>query len=148
MPLPDFNENGDLPIGIYLATLSEVLRRFATGSSKRKLAAIRLERVYTLASQTGYLARFVVFGSFVTAKPDPNDVDVFLLMEDTFDVGPLSGEARLVFDHATAQSHFGCSIFWLRRLAAFEGEEATVAYWQIKRDGKKRGIVEIIPESR
>ena len=32
------------------------------------------------------------------------------------------------------------SIFWIRRLAAFDGEEATVAHWQYKRDGTKRGI--------
>lgn len=148
MSLPDFNQNGDLPTGIYPTTLTEVLRRLGTGSLNRKLAGLRLERAYTLASQTGHLARFVIFGSFVTAKPDPNDVDIFLLMEDTFHVGQLSVEARLIFDHATAQSHFGCSIFWLRRLAAFEGEEATIAYWQIKRDGKQRGIVEIVLESK
>jgi hypothetical protein len=29
-------------------------------------------------------------------------------------------------------------------LAALEGEEATVAYWQLKRDGAKRGIIEVI----
>jgi hypothetical protein len=40
-------------------------------------------------------------------------MDIFLLMEDTFHVGQLSGEVQLIFDHATAQSHFGCSIFWL-----------------------------------
>ena len=148
MSLPAFNEQGDLPTGIYPATLSEVLLRLGNGLPNRRLAGLRLERVYRLVSRTGHLARFVIFGSVATAKPDPNDVDVFLLMEHTFHVGQLSGEVRLIFDHATAQSHFGCSIFWLRRLAAFEGEEDTLAYWQIKRDGKQRGIVEIIPESK
>jgi hypothetical protein len=38
----------------------------------------------------------------------------------------------------------GASIFWIRRLAASEGEEATVAYWQLKRDGGQRGIVEVV----
>ena len=51
-----------------------------------------------------------------------------------------------MFDHAAAQTHFGCSVFWLRRLAAFGGEEATVEYWQIKRDGTKRGLIEIRAE--
>jgi hypothetical protein len=32
---------------------------------------------------TGKVARFVVFGSFVTAKDEPNDVDVILLVEDS-----------------------------------------------------------------
>lgn len=79
-----------------------------------------------------------------TAKPDPGDVDIFLLMEDTFDVSQLSGEIALIFDHIAAQNYEGDSIFWIRRLAALEGEEAVIEYWQLKRDGKKRGIVEVI----
>jgi hypothetical protein len=102
-----------------------------------------LQRIFDIASATGHLARFIVFGSFITTKDNPNDVDVFLLMDDAFDVSLLHGEPRLVFEHSAAQAHFGCSIFWLRRLAAFGGEEAAVAQWQIKRDGNRRGIVEI-----
>ncbi len=143
-----FTESGDLPPGVHRATLAETLERFGTGLPRRKVMALRLQRIYRLARATGHLARFVVFGSFVTAKPEPNDVDVFLLMSDTFDVGQLTGEARLLFDHAAGQSHFGASVFWLRGLAALGGEHAAIEHWQIKRDGSRRGIVEIIGESR
>jgi len=34
-------------------------------------------------------------------------------------------------------------VFWLRRLAALEGEQAAVEYWQVKRDGQRKGVVEI-----
>lgn len=146
MPLPSFTESGDLPVGIHQASLHETLKRFGIKTTKRKALALRLERIYRLASETGQLARFIVFGSFVTAKPEPNDVDVFILMEDTFDVSQLTGETRLLFDHAAAQAHFGASIFWVRRLAALNGEQATIEHWQIKRDGSQRGIVEIISE--
>lgn len=64
-------------------------------------------------------------------------------MEDSFDVRQVPTEIRLVFDHAAAQNLLGASVFWIRRAAALGGEEATIAYWQIKRDGGKRGIVEI-----
>lgn len=109
--------------------------------------ALRLERIYRVAVGTGHLARFVVFGSYVTDKPEPNDVDVFLLMEDTFDRGQLTGAAWLLFDHASAQSHFGASVFWLRRVAAYGGEQETIEYWQTKRDGSPRGIVEIVEDT-
>jgi hypothetical protein len=141
---PDFNDNGDLPPGIHQATLAEVMERFGKGTSQRRVVARRLEHIYALVAQTGYLARFIIFGSFVTAKPDPADVDVFLLMEDAFDASQLSGETALVFDHVAAQNYEGASIFWIRRLAALEGEQAAVEYWQIKRDGTKRGVVEVI----
>ena len=54
------------------------------------------------------------------------------------------GPIRPRFDHAAAQNYLGASIFWLRRAAALGGEEATIAHWQIKRGGKKRGIIEVI----
>src|SRR5437868_5361108 len=57
-------------------------------------------RVYRVAEATDHLARFVVFGSFVTNKPEAQDVDVFLVMEDTFGASRLAGDASPLFDHA------------------------------------------------
>jgi hypothetical protein len=144
--IPDFTATGDLPVGVHRVSLPETLFRFGTGSKRRRRLALRLERVFRLATDTGRLARFIVFGSFVTTKREPNDVDVFMIMDDDFDVAVLNRESQLLFDHATAQTHFGCSVFWLRRLAAFGGEDATVEHWQIKRDGTKRGLIEIWAE--
>ena len=103
-----------------------------------------MERIYHVAAATGHLARFIVFGSFVADKPEPNDVDVFLIMADAFDGNTLHGEPALLFDHAAADAHFGASVFWVRRFAAFGGEQATIQYWQVKRGGGKRGIIEIV----
>ena len=146
MSLPSFTESGDLPEGVHAASLREALVRFGAGGTRRKAVALRLERIYHAAQATGHLSRFVVFGSFVTDTPEPNDVDVFLLMDDGFDASELAGEARLLFDHPAAQAHFGASVFWLRRLACLGGEQATIEYWQVKRGGARKGIVEIIPE--
>lgn len=107
---------------------------------------MRLRRVYEIAQETGCLSRFVVFGSFVTGKAEPNDIDLFMIMDDEFDFGSLSSDARLLFEHSSAQDHFGCSVFWVRRLAALGGEQAAIEDWQIKRDGTRRGIVEITGE--
>ena len=69
---------------------------------------------------------------------------MFSFSEDTFDVSRVVGEPALLFDHLTAQNFAGASIFWLRRLAALDGEKAAVEHWQLKRGGGRRGIVEII----
>ena len=143
MPLPRIIETGDLPQGVHPASLEEVLSQFGDGTVQRKLVGMRLRRVYELAITTRHVKRFIVFGSFVTSKPDPNDVDVFLIMDDAFDLSEVKGEATLVFDHPAAQAHFGASIFWLRQLAALPTEEEAVQSWQQKRDGARRGIVEI-----
>ena len=143
MPLPPTAKTGDLPQGVHQASLQEVLNDFGQATIQRQLVGMRLQRVYELAVATGGLKRFIVFGSFVTAKPEPNDVDVFLVMHDTFDLSQVTGEARLVFDHPAAQAHFGASVFWLRQLAALPSEEEAVLGWQLKRDGTRRGIVEL-----
>lgn len=131
---------------MYRVTLREALERFGGGSPQRQIIAHRLVRVYRVAQTTGHLARFVVFGSFVTYKLALNDVDVFLIMEDTFDATCLSGEAEVLFEHAAAQAFFCGSVFWLRRLEALGGEQAALEDWQITRGGSRRGILEIIPE--
>ena len=84
----------------------------------------------------------------MTDKPEPNDVDVLLVLDDSFDGGAFQGETALLFDHAAADAHFGASVFWVRRLAAFGGEQAMVEYWQAKRGGGRRGIIEIVEEPR
>ena len=80
MPVPPPTSSGDLPLGVHRASLRELLDRFGVGSRQRLAVAERLERIYRLALTTGKLSRVVVFGSFVTDKPDPNDVDVFMVM--------------------------------------------------------------------
>lgn len=146
MTLPKFNEQGDLPAGLHVAILDDVVKRFGKSTAQRVAVAQRLTRIHQLAMATGHVRRFVLFGSFVTSKPEPNDVDVFIVMDDDFEYSETQGEARLLFEHGTAQSHFGASVFWLRQLAAYNGEDAAIADWQIKRDGNERGIVEIKPE--
>ena len=141
---PEFAANGDMPSGIYPATLAEVVAKFGSGTPQRHRVARRLEHIYALAKASGHLARFIVFGSFVTAKPAPNDVDIFLLMEDSFDVSQVPHGILAAFDHTAAQNFLGASVFWLRRAAALGGEKATIEHWQVTRAGGQRGIVEVI----
>ena len=141
---PDFNENGDLPIGIYRVSLEDVVKHFGTQNLERHIIAHRLVRIYDLVVGTGHLKRFVIFGSFVTDKPAPNDIDIFLLMSDGFDPSAVTGEASIIFNNLAAQEYEGASIFWLRSFAAIGGEQSAVEDWQYKRDDTRRGIVEVI----
>lgn len=144
MDWPELNENGDLPEGIHPASLAHVLARFGWRNSRRRAIGRRLKHIYSQAAKTGHLARFIIFGSFVTDKPEPGDVDIFMIMDDSFEVDQVLREERGIFDHMTAHNYEGASVFWLRRAAALGGEEAAIEHWQIKRDGTKRGIVEVV----
>lgn len=141
---PEFNEQGDLPRGVYPARLNDVLQHFGTCSLQRQIVARRLAHIYALATKTGLVWRFVVFGSFVTAKREPRDVDIFLLMQDSFELQLVKDDSAAVFDHQAADSQLGASIFWIRRAAAIGGEEQAIEFWQTKRDGSVRGIIEVV----
>ena len=146
MPLPDFDASGDLPTGVHRVTLNEVIQRFGSVGGQRGVCTLRLSHVQELAKRTGHLQRFVIFGSYVTAQPNPNDIDVVLVMDDAFRLEECPIESRGLFDHAVAQARYGASIFWIRPgLLIGEGVEDFITYWQLKRDGSRRGIVEVIP---
>ena len=143
--LPDFNSDGDLPPGVYGVTLEEAIRRFGGGSRQREEVTSRLSRIYNLAQRTGEVQSFLVFGSYVTERSAPNDVDIVLIMRDGFSAGDCAGDAKRLFDHQQADQEFGASIFWIRpALLILETLEEFTAHWQVKRDKSRRGILEII----
>lgn len=113
MTFPDFNENGDLPVGIYKTALQEVLEHFGKGTLQRQLVAQRLVRIYRLARSTNQLLRFIIYGSFVTVKPNPNDIDVFLVMSDDFNKNRFPGDVKRIFEHLESEIDIGASIFWM-----------------------------------
>lgn len=146
MPLPEFNEFGDLPEGRHSATLEELIARFGSGTAQRAEVTTRLRRIYRLAVQTGQLDRLVVFGSYVTDASEPNDVDVVLVMRNEFRSENCPAEAALLFDHKRANDELGASVFWIRpEMLLGEPLEEFVAFWQTTRGGRRRGIVEIEP---
>jgi hypothetical protein len=129
MPLPSFDSKGDLPEGVHQATMDEIIARFGTRTPQRQAVTARLLRIYNLVHVTGKLDRFIIFGSYVTAKPEPNDQ---------------TGETHEVFSHGRAQHHFGASVFWVTRGTSLANIDDLVAGWQTKRDQTRRGIVEVI----
>ncbi|MBI3822309.1 MAG: hypothetical protein HY289_06475 [Planctomycetes bacterium] len=146
MPLPDFNEFGDLPEGSYPATLAEVIARFGSGTPQRKAVTDRLQRIHQLAAATNHLDRILVFGSYVSDVAEPNDVDVILVMRDEYRPEQCPAESAVLFDHARADAELGASIFWLRpAMLLVEPLEQFLAFWQTKRGGQRRGVVEISP---
>ena len=146
MPLPEFNADGDLPPAIHRATMDEVAARFGGPSLARRRCTANLRRVLELANGTGQLERLIVFGSCVTDKEAPNDVDVILLvMNDTFHPDEAPIEAVGLFVHWIAQIRFGASVFWIKpTMALGEPLDEFIGHWQRKRDGSLRGIVEVI----
>lgn len=148
MPLPPMTEEGELPEGVHQATLMEVIERFGQGTTQRHIVTRRLMGIYQKTKETEHLMSFLVFGSYVTAKEEPGDIDIILIMDDDFNPTTVPQHLRDIFDHMNAETKLGASIFWTKPKALFlETLEDFKASWQVKRDQTRRGIVEVLNDS-
>lgn len=76
--LPAFNTNGYLPPGIHICTTEELFERFGVGSPAREEQAEELAALIEWSLRSG-IKRLIVDGSFISARLEPNDVDLVLL---------------------------------------------------------------------
>ncbi len=141
--LPKFNNDGNLPEGIYAADQAEFFNRFATSSARRKWLGERLQELFTLAKSTGELERIFVWGSFVSAKESPNDVDMLLLMSNDFQIEKVPEDSKILFDYIGAKVRFHVDIFWSKSSIGKETVRMWLDTYQTTKDFKRRGIVEV-----
>lgn len=143
--LPPFTDSGDLPPGIHPAAWNEIEQRLGAGSASRADAYAKLRYLHQLAARTERLVRFLVFGSFVSTHASPRDVDVVLVMAADFRLEEIPRESLTLFSHPDAQARFGASIFWIREGMLDEGRmQDFLETWQTKRDGSRRGLLEVM----
>jgi hypothetical protein len=145
MNLPPLLPNGYLPPGIHQATLDEIAAHFGSATPRRQVLAGRLQELLAPARATRKLRRVFLWGSFVTAKPFPGDLDVFLLMQTGFDqeFTGLPPEQGNLFDHGRARLRFEADVFWATEAIGKEELDSWLSIYQLSRDMVERGIVEV-----
>ena len=148
MALPDLNDIGDLPEGIYKATIDEVIIQFGSGTAQRKKVTERLLHIYQLVKDTNHFQRLLIYGSYITSKQAPNDIDVVIIFDDDFDITACSDEVKKLLDHHQASNEFGASIFYIRPSLILQPLDEFIEGWQFKRDGTRRGIIEVRNDSK
>jgi len=141
--LPELTENGELPPGVHVADWPEFQSRFCGSSLQRQWLSDRLRTLLELAATTGELRRVFIWGSFVTAKPAPKDLDVLLIMGEDFEVEKVAAPARGVFDSVRARLMFKADVFWARVSIGNEALDLWLNTYQVSRGFRKRGIVEL-----
>jgi predicted nucleotidyltransferase len=99
--------------------------------------------VLKLAATNGKLRRVFIWGSYVTAKPSPKDLDLLLIMDEDFEVDGIAGPARAVFDSVRAKLLFESDVFWARASIGQEMLDLWLDTYQTSRSFRKRGIVEL-----
>jgi len=82
MPIPPFNEQGRLPDGLLDCTLAEVEERFGRFqiSDRRPQLWSRFKQFFGEVKAAGDVMFIILDGSFVTSTPNPNDIDLVLVV--------------------------------------------------------------------
>jgi len=141
--LPELNDQGELPPGVHMADWQEFQARFGGSSPRRIWLTGRLRGLLELAAHGGKLQRVFIWGSFVTAKPAPRDLDILLVMAEDFEADRVSAAAQAVFDSARARLLFESDVFWARVSIGEELLDLWLDTYQTSRSFRKRGIVEL-----
>ena len=141
MPLPPFEASGDLPEGLHQADVTEFFARFGSGTPQRERVAARLRQAFTLVRPLEIIAWLIVWGSFVTARPDPADADILWVTLPTFDRHRLSVQVDVLFDAVLAKRLYGIDVLSIPEGSAYlstllDGLSVTRAF-------TKRGLVEV-----
>jgi predicted nucleotidyltransferase len=141
--LPELTAEGELPPGVHIADWQEFQSRFCDSSPRRAWLSGRFRTLLELAATAGELRRVFVWGSFVTSKPAPRDIDILLIMDEDFEVARMPASAQAVFDSVRAKLLFESDVFWARASIGDEMLDLWLDTYQISRTFRKRGIVEV-----
>src|SRR5437667_383728 len=80
---PVFRFDGHLPAGLHPASEADVTFRFGSSNPRRRRLALTLRRWLELARSVR-ARRFLIDGSFITEKPEPQDIDAVVLLPADF----------------------------------------------------------------
>ena len=113
MGLPDFNEQGYLDPGIHSATLQDVVERFGQGSESRQRQSGLLQQIVAASRIYPTIKRILVWGSFVTVKPEPNDLDYSVVVSVEHRLADIVEEHRRFFVPFFARQFYGTDTGYL-----------------------------------
>ena len=144
--IPPFNENGWLLEGIYDCTLDEAAERFGAfqSSDRRPQLWVRVTEFMRELKACEFLEAVLVNGSFVSAKPDPNDIDLILVVAADHDFSTdLPPVQYNLLAQQRVRRRFGFDIVVVKN-SSDNLEQAVAFFQQVKqRPGVKKGILRI-----
>ena len=113
MPIPPLQQNGLLAVGLHEATLDEIRQRFGKfqESDRRPRLFGKLLELIEAMRRTGLFVKVVIDGSFVTAKADPNDIDLIAVLRPEHDFErELSMSEYALLSRSLLQRRFGFDV--------------------------------------
>lgn len=100
MPLPALRADGTLPPGVHRATLDEVFAAFPALTLERRALNGVLSVCVATIKRLHLADRIVIDGSYISSKPDPEDIDMVVLTPGVYQ---MAGEQRFAAEGIDVQ---------------------------------------------
>jgi hypothetical protein len=144
--IPPFNEDGCLPEGIHDCTMDEAAERFGAfqTTDRRPQLWARFTEFMQGLKMCDFMEAVMVDGSFVTATPEPNDIDLVAVVASSYDFSTeLPPVVYNLLAHRRVRRQFGFDIVVVKNDS--ENLEQAVAFFQQvkQRPRIKKGILRI-----
>lgn len=142
MPIPEFRDDGWLPIGHHKADWNEIAVRFGgRPESRRAELTAKLLELRQALQATGVSGIILLDGSYISDKTEPGDFDVLI-------VGPANLQVRKdaepnlasLLDADTAEAQ-GYSLFFVTEASPMR--KIISAIWDFSKEGIAKGVVEL-----
>lgn len=140
--IPDFDENGLLPVNIHWATIDEIKDKLGF-SEKRKNLIVGLEEALVSFKKAGCKIMYID-GSFVTSKYEPGDIDACYEISgmDPTKLDPVLLD--FTYERAAQKAKYGCEFFFSHWVAKRPPPITYIDFFQIhKETGNQKGIIGI-----
>lgn len=144
--IPPLNENGWLPEGVHDCTLQEAAERFGSfqSSDRRPELWARFMEFLREVRACSLVQEVLLDGSFVTAQPDPNDIDLALVVSGSHDFeADFKPSEYNVLSKRRVNRRFGFDLL-VARTGSEEYRRYVTFFQQVRLEpGHKKGILRI-----
>jgi len=124
--------------------MAEILTRFGAPGQQRTALASVLQSAVAAASRYSSAKRVLVWGSYVTSKAEPADLDYSIIVAVDHSQTEVDAADRKYLVPFEARKHFGADTgFLIIRDYPLEYYVERLDFMCRRHDGKPRGIVEI-----
>jgi predicted nucleotidyltransferase len=125
------------------ASIQEIETRFGTSTPRRQFLFQQLQSLINRLRAIGGVKQIFLFGSFVTGKPSPNDIDLCVVMNRTFSTANLRGQDLDIFQHDLCRIKLHADLFWVTESVGADRIKDLLDVFSRDREGQAQPIIEV-----
>jgi predicted nucleotidyltransferase len=126
-----------------IASLDDIRIRFGTSTPRRQFLFRQLEIIIDQLLVTRNVRQIYLFGSFVSGKASPNDVDLLVVMNAGFSTTQIGGKVLELFQHDVCRIRYHADLFWVTEAVGNAQIEDLLEVFSRDREGRTQSVVEV-----